>query len=137
MPLCSVHMFHWGPCRKLPVCIPEHVTLEASLSETQKVISHIQANVPLYHHRALKKKLISKFGKISPKTSLATLREFYRVATGGQSASLTTAEEELDERLHEALEMEDPDLMVDLRELNKGCSDKFAVFWEKDEGVPQ
>ncbi len=77
--------------------LPEHVTLEASLSENHKVISQIQANVPHYHHRALRKKLISKFGRISPKTSVATLRDFYRVATGDQSASLTTAEEELDE----------------------------------------
>ena len=111
--------------------LPEHVTLEASLCENQKLISQIQADVPQYHHRALKKKLISKFGRISPKTSLATLREFYRVATGDRSASLTTAEEELDERLREALEMEDQDLMVDLRELNKGHRDKFALFWEK------
>ena len=27
--------------------------------------------------------------------------------------------------------MEDPDLIVDLCELNKGHSNKFAVFWEK------
>ena len=54
--------------------------------------------------------------------------EFYQAE---QSASLTTAEEELDERLCEALEMEDPDLIIDLRELNKGHSSKFAVFWEK------
>ncbi len=99
--------------------LPEHVTLEASPSENHKVISQIQANVPHYHHRALRKKLISKFGRISPKTSEVTLREFYRVATGDQSASLTTAEEELDERLREALQMEDPDLLVDLCELNK------------------
>ena len=59
------------------------------------------------------------------------LGEFYRAATGDQSASLTTAEEELDERLRKFLEMEDPDLIVDLRELNKGHSNKFAVFWEK------
>ena len=111
--------------------LPEHITLEASLSENQKVISQIQAIVPIYHHQALRKKLISKFGRISPKTSLATLREFYRVATGDQSGSLTTVEEELDERLREALEMEDPDLMVDLCELNKGHSAKFTVFWEK------
>ena len=39
--------------------LPEHVTLEASLCENQKVISQIQADVPQYHHRALKKKLIS------------------------------------------------------------------------------
>ena len=110
--------------------IPEHVTPEASLRENQKVISQIQADIPQYHNRALRKKLISEFGGIFLRTTLATLREFYRVATGDQSASLTTAQEELDERLREALEVEDPDLMVDLRELNKGHSDKFAVFWE-------
>lgn len=29
------------------------------------------------------------------------------------------------------LEMEDPDLIVDLREQSKGQSNKFALFWEK------
>ena len=77
--------------------IPEHVTLEAALSENQKVISQIQSDVPVYHCRELRKKLIAKFGQISPKTNVATLREFYRAATGDQSASLTTTEEELDE----------------------------------------
>lgn len=60
-----------------------------------KVIPQIQANVLIYHHPALRKKLISKFRRISPKTSLATLREFYWVATGDQSASLTTQRESL------------------------------------------
>ena len=117
--------------------IPKHVTMEAALSENQKVISQIQADVPAYHHRALRKKLISKFGRLSHKTSLANLREFYRVATGDQTASLTTAEEEIDARLREALEMKDPDLILDLRGQNKGHSDKFAVFWEKNESVSQ
>ena len=117
--------------------IPKHVTMEAALSENQKVISQIQADVPAYHHRALRKKLISKFGRLSHKTSLANLREFYRVVTGDQTASLTTAEEEIDARLREALEMKDPDLILDLRGQNKGHSDKFAVFWEKNESVSQ
>lgn len=60
-----------------------------------KVIPQIQANVLIYHHPALRKKLISKFRRISFKTSLATLREFYWVATGDQSASLTTQRESL------------------------------------------
>jgi len=34
--------------------------------------------------------------------------------------------------LREALEMEDPDLIIDLHGQNKGYSDKFAVFWEKE-----
>ena len=53
------------------------------------------------------------------------------MATGDQSANLTTAEEELDQRLREALEMEDADLVVDLRESNKLHSNNFSVFWEK------
>lgn len=44
------------------------------------------------------------------------------MAGGDQSASLTTAESEIDERLREALEMEDPELIVDLRKENKGQS---------------
>ena len=53
------------------------------------------------------------------------------MATGDQSANLTTAEEEPDQRLREALEMEDADLVVDLRESNKLHCNKFSVFWEK------
>lgn len=71
-----------------------------------RVISQIQADVPAYHHHwALRKKLISKFGRLSYKTSLANLREFYHVATDDQTASLTTAKEEINVSLREALEM--------------------------------
>lgn len=111
--------------------IQDHVTLEAALKENQKVISQIQSDVPVYHRRALRKKLISKFGRISPNTSLASLREFYRVASGDQSASLTTAKGEIDERLREALEMEDPELIINLRRENEGQSNRFDVFWKK------
>ena len=111
--------------------LPEHVTLEGALNENQRIISQIQENVPQYHHRALRKKLISKFRRITPKASVAIFREFYHVASGDQSSSLNTSEKEVDDRLREALEVEDIDLIVDLRELNKGHSNKFAVFWEK------
>ena len=57
-----------------------------------------------------------------------TFREF---STGDQISSLTIAESEIDDRLHEALEMKDPDIIVDLCELNKGQSSKFTSFWEK------
>ena len=105
--------------------------MEAALHENQKIISDVQQNAPVFHRRALRKKLVSKFGRIAPHTSLVYLREFYRLATGDKSASLTTAEEELDLRLRQALEMEDLDLIVDLRELNTNHSDKYAPFWEK------
>ena len=110
--------------------LPDEVTLEASLHENQKIIDKIKADVPTYHNRALRKHLISQFGRISQQSNLAILREFYRQATGDQSASLTTAEKELDEHLREALEMEDTDIIVDLRENNGSQSDEYKVFWE-------
>ena len=78
-----------------------------------------------------RRQLISAFGRISPKTNLAAFHEFYCAATGDKSSSLTTAESEIDQRLREALEMEDPNVIVDLRELNRGHSSKFAGFWDK------
>ena len=68
---------------------------------------------------------------ISRSSNFSLLQEFYRQATGDQSASLTTSEKELDERLHEALKIEDPDLLIDLRENNGRKGDKYASFWEK------
>ena len=57
--------------------LPAHVTLEAALSKNQRVISQIQSDVPVYHRRELRRRLISKFGRISPKTNVASLRKFY------------------------------------------------------------
>ena len=117
-----------GPAA-LYVATPK-VTLEASLHENQKIIDKIKADVPTYHNRALRKHLISQLGHISKQSNFALLCEFYRQATGDQSTSLTTAEKELDARLREALEMEDADIIVDLRENNGSRSDKYKVFWE-------
>lgn len=121
-PIGNYH-FLWG--------LPPHITMEAALQENQHLVSKVQTDVPIYHHRYLKKQLISRFGLISRSSNLSLLREFYRQATGDQSATLTTSERQLDARLHEALEMEDPDLLIDLRENNGHRGDKYATFWEK------
>lgn len=110
--------------------IPDCVGLEASLCENQKIVADIQAAAPTYHRRVLRRHLVTQFGRISHSSNLAALRELYRQATNDQSASLTTSEEHLDARLREAMEMEDPDLIIDLRENNGRNTDTFKVFWE-------
>ena len=55
----------------------------------------------------------------------------YQSLTNDKSAARTTAEHEVDERLIEFLSMEDPDVIVDLRELNKNGKDRYQVFWER------
>ena len=56
------------------------------------------------------------------------LRSIYKSLTGGTSSSDTTDEAAIDQRLKEAIESEDIDLIVDLREANEGRVD---TFWSK------
>ena len=50
------------------------------------------------------------------------------VHVGNASAGRNTEESEIDRRIEEAIEMEDPDILVDLRQRNTNGSDKYGVF---------
>jgi hypothetical protein len=58
--------------------VPPHVPMEAAMQENQRLIAKVQEDAPVYHHRYLRKQLISKFGLISRSSNLSLLREFYR-----------------------------------------------------------
>ena len=51
--------------------------------------------------------------------------------SGDNSASRTTPDEEIDKRLIEVFSAEDPDIIVDLRELNTNSRDNYSIFWQK------
>ena len=48
---------------------------------------------------------------------------------GDASAGRNADESEIDRRVQEAIEMEDPDILIDLRHRNTNGSDKYGVFW--------
>ena len=48
---------------------------------------------------------------------------------GDASAERNADESEIDLRVQEVIEMEDPDILVDLRHQNMNGSDKYGVFW--------
>ncbi len=79
----------------------------------------------------MKREFYNLYGRIAPKNKPCILRSIYNCLTGDKSAARTTAEESIDERVTEALSMEDPNIIIDLRELNSNGSDRFKVFWEK------
>ena len=58
--MCVVYMLYWGPIENYLFLwpLPEHVTLEAALNENQKVVTQIKNEVPVYHRRVLRNKLI-------------------------------------------------------------------------------
>ena len=95
------------------------------------IIESIKQQIPIFHTRAMKQQFFNLVGRISPKSKPFLLRSMYQSLTNDKSAARTTAEHEVDERLIEFLSMEDPDVIVDLRELNKNGKDCYQVFWER------
>ena len=78
--------------------------------------------------------MAEKFGRISPGVKPAVLCYFYKELTGDCSASNTTQESQVDERVHQLIDMEpeDPNTIVDLRKVKKtDTKTKFDVFWEQ------
>lgn len=58
----------------------------------------------------------------------AYLREMYRELTGDSLATSSEIESQVNERIRQSLELEDPDLVVDLREHIKGNSSQYIVL---------
>ena len=47
------------------------------------------------------------------------------------AAASTLSESEVDKRVKLYIDMEDPDVIMDLRELKSGRESKFDVFWDE------
>jgi len=53
------------------------------------------------------------------------------VCAGDSSSANGLNEKEVDERVKLFFEMEDPEIIIDLRELNTGQHTKYDIFWEE------
>lgn len=62
-------------------------------------------------------------------THIHTMYYYLGVITSASSLS----EAEIDKRVKLYVEMEDPDIVIDLRELQSGRASKFDCFWNKCE----
>lgn len=70
--------------------------------------------------------LFGRVANIQP----AYLQEILRQLTGDASAASSESEEEVDECVRQALDLEDAEVVVDLRHHNKGHTSKYEPFWE-------
>lgn len=93
-----------------------------------RLVEGIKKEIPVFHTRATRKEFYRLYGLILPKSKLHILRSIYHSLIGDQSGARTTAEEKMDQRVSEALMMEDPEIIMDLRQLNKNGKDSFGVF---------
>ena len=99
-----------------------------STASSQRVIEEIKTKLPIFHSCLIKRECINKFGKISSSVKPAVLRYFYHDLTGDSSGSETMNQEEVN--LH-AIEIEDFEIVADLRHLNSGNKTKYDVFWDE------
>ena len=111
--------------------VPDDFSVEAALSVNQQVVCKLMDGLPVYHTRAMKQEFISHYGLLMSGVKPFVLRSIYRELTNDASGSRTNNEEDIDERVKEAIASEDLDIIVDMRELNQGHVAKYDVFWTK------
>ena len=100
------------------------------------VIEQFKQQLPTYHTRGMRKALFSKFGRIAPNIKPACLRYFYSELTGDSSASINFMQAEVDSRVKQFIELEDPSVITDLRTLNSTTERaKFDRFWQECDAV--
>ena len=106
--------------------------ISSALQVCQPIIEQSKANMPKHHTRAMRKAMFEKFGLVNKNVNKSVLRHFYRDLTGDCAVSSSVSEKEVDERLLALFELEEPDLVYDLRAANSGNqSNRYSVFWSK------
>ena len=102
---------------------------ESSYSKCMTEIEHVKLLLPSYKTRAMRITAFRKFGRITPGMSPANFRYMYKELTGDYSASCNLDQSEIEKRVKLAIDMEDPDVNVDLRHLNSGRKSLYDPFW--------
>ena len=108
--------------------VPEDESESDLLTQRQGIVRKVEIAIPTYHTCAMRKQFVHDFQllvHIEPKV----MREMYRCLTGDSSASNDLNEAIVDERIR-IIQLQDPDILPDLRHLNKGRPEKDHIFWE-------
>ena len=79
----------------------------------------------------MRSEFMQKFGRVTPAVQPVVLCYFYKDLTGDCSGSESLHQEEVDERVKQAIEMEDPNVVIDLRQLNSCSKTRYDTFWDE------
>ena len=76
--------------------VPDDFSVEAALSENQRVTDKLKRDFPVYHTRAMRKEFMNAYGRFTNNTKPVVLRSIYRELTGDASGSSTLSEADVD-----------------------------------------
>ena len=111
--------------------VPNLFNEDDKLTEFMRMLKKIEPEVPVYHTRAMRKNLSKEVGSLNS-TDLKphVIRHIYRKLTEDSSKEIDNSK--IDNRVKLAIETDDPDLIIDLRHLNKGRpGDTFELFFQE------
>lgn len=94
-------------------------------------MSKLNDDMPIYHTRAMRQEFVYHYGYYMRGAKPYELRTVYLELTKDSSTSQTFNEQQVDDRIKEALTLEDMDVLVDLRHQNEGRAAQHDVFWTK------
>ena len=105
-------------------------SVDDDISESQQTIEKAKAEIPICHTRAMKTALASKFGRVSASMKPVILCALCRELKNDASTPKNLQETEINERMRMILEIEDADIVVDLRHLNSGKKNTLQCLLE-------
>ena len=105
--------------------------ISSALQSCQPIIERVKQEIRKFHTRAMRKVAFEKYGLITPSVKKAVLRHLYKDLVGDDSTAATASQEEVDARVSAFFDLEEPDLVFDLRHLYCGRASKFDMFWAK------
>ena len=108
--------------------ISEEASCSDLIESSQHPIEALKSKIPFYHSHTMKAQLMSKYGRIMPCLKPALLHIVYRELTGDHSSSTNEHEAKIDKRVQQLIEMEDSEIVVDLRKHNEGRKSQHDVF---------
>ena len=105
-------------------------SLDTLSSKATVITTKILQNMPKYHTRQMRREFAHLCGMLAD-VKPAFLREMYRMLTNDNSAASNDTTAEVDQRIKMMIDMQDPEVVVDLRENNPGRPSKYEPFWEE------
>ena len=98
--------------------------------KTNTTIHAIEADLPMYNTRAMRRDFIDKFQLVA-KLSPTILNGIYAYLSNDASVPSSTISKGTQERLHVLLDTQNHNLVFDLREQNEGRPGKYDEFWNE------
>ena len=104
-------------------------------AKEHEIIQRIEKQLPQFHTRAMRRKFQEEMLLISTDIRGSTAVAIYQRLTGDCTMMEDKKSKEIQERMRQIIDTQDPDLIADMRQLNEGRPAEFEEFWKEGQAV--